>query len=82
MAAIRNYRFLRIGSLTDTLMNVFGPYGNYSPQTDLKYFKPPYIGAAIGGPSLNWNGFIFEWDTRTLVVCGGTQVRLNFSLQL
>jgi hypothetical protein len=55
-------------------MNVFGLDGNFSTQADLNYFKSPFIEEKIGVSALDKNAIIFEWDTRTLVVCGGTQV--------
>ena len=64
--ALRNYRFLNIGSGNVANLSVYGAFSGSGVEADLKYFNKTSLAAKMGTSHVDGHGLVFDWDTRYL----------------
>jgi hypothetical protein len=64
--ALRNYRFVNIGSGNVANLSVYGTFSGIEVEADLKYFNNTSLAAKMGTSHADAHGLVFDWDTRYL----------------
>ena len=76
ISAVRNYRFIEIGNSSGNQITAYGYKGGITNETGLMYIRPKSLntGTTPTNGIMTQNGATFDYQTNTLVTCGGYQV--------
>jgi hypothetical protein len=77
ISAVRNYRFIEIGNSSGNQLTAYGYKGGVTDETGFKYIRPKSLKTDVSVANygiMTMNGATFDYQTNTLVTCGGKQV--------